>query len=232
MRECLKCYKFKQENCFDGERNQCRDCRNSYRRERAQSKVKSVKCLVCDNFFKKKNSQKYCSLKCIFLNFIEKTGGCWIWKGSKTNCGYGKIRIKDRFISAHRFSYELFVDNIPKGKIVCHNCPSGDNKLCVNPEHLWLGTISDNAIDAIKKGQWKTTKGSKWSEETREKMKNRPHADRKGEKHHLGKLKEKDIMSIREMLNEGYSQTEIAKKFDVCPSHISNIKNKKAWTHI
>lgn len=75
--------------------------------------------------------------------------GCWLWTGDQTTNGYGRVEFKKKRIRAHRFSYETFKGNIEDGLLVCHSC---DVKLCVNPEHLWLGTHQDNMEDAYKKG--------------------------------------------------------------------------------
>jgi hypothetical protein len=81
--------------------------------------------------------------------------GCWLWTGEKTTTGYGRLEVKRNKkdgrirIRAHRLSYEVFKGNIEDGLLVCHSC---DIKLCINPEHLWLGTHQENMEDAYKKG--------------------------------------------------------------------------------
>ncbi len=80
-----------------------------------------------------------------FLDKIEKTNNCWIWKGQINKAGYGRYQQK----YAHRLSYEYHKGKIPKDKMICHKC---NNKLCVNPDHMYLGTAYDNAQDAIKCG--------------------------------------------------------------------------------
>lgn len=77
--------------------------------------------------------------------------GCWDWiSGSRCHGGYGTVRTDGKKRLAHRVSYEVFVGPIPEGKIVCHSC---DNRMCVNPEHLWIGTQKDNVKDMLDKGR-------------------------------------------------------------------------------
>ena len=87
-----------------------------------------------------------------FWRFVNKTPTCWLWTGG-TCKGYGAIMGEDqKQLVASRVSWELHFGSIPDGMLVCHNCPGGDNPLCVNPEHLWLGTPSQNTSDAVAKG--------------------------------------------------------------------------------
>ena len=70
--------------------------------------------------------------------------GCWLWTGSKGKSGYGHFWFAGQYIDAHKFSYMWHFNGIPIGKLVLHEC---DNKLCVNPDHLKLGTQHENMID-------------------------------------------------------------------------------------
>jgi len=80
----------------------------------------------------------------------ENSNGCWPWLGSRTVHGYGKIRDNYKSVGAHRISYRLNIGKIPRKLHVLHKC---DNPLCVNPDHLFLGTQSDNNKDMFKKNR-------------------------------------------------------------------------------
>jgi hypothetical protein len=97
--------------------------------------------------------------------FREKTEvndrGCWIWTGATVDGGYGQFSLgRDGYASvvqqAHRWSYEHFVGAIPDGMCVLHRC---DTPACVNPEHLFLGTQSDNMADMRAKGRGRNAAG-------------------------------------------------------------------------
>lgn len=90
-----------------------------------------------------------------FWEKVDKSpaSGCWNWMAALNNQGYGQFSIKSRHVYAHRWSYCLANDVEPEsiaGKVICHHC---DNPRCVNPEHLFLGTQSDNGVDMMRKGR-------------------------------------------------------------------------------
>ncbi len=130
--------------------------------------------------------------------------GCWEWTASLSRYGYGQLRtgtVKEggrTMTKAHRFSWELHNGPIPKGLAVCHKC---DNRKCVNPEHLFLGTNADNTADMMAKGR-----------------------GARGERHGNHKLTDDDVVRIRALAGS-MLQREIAARFGVNQQTVSKILN-------
>lgn len=82
---------------------------------------------------------------------VDKKDSCWIWKGAINPSGHGVIKIDGFNRGAHIISYVIHKEEITPRKFVCHKCPNGDNPACVNPDHLYVGTPSDNSQDEIRK---------------------------------------------------------------------------------
>lgn len=121
---------------------------------------------ICKEALRHCGRTRFCSVKCYGASKttspqkrLEKksrllSNGCIEWTGHKSKYGYGVIEISGKTKACHRVAWELHNGTeIPSGMFVCHSC---DNPPCINPEHLWIGTASDNNLDAIRKGRRKT----------------------------------------------------------------------------
>lgn len=148
-------------------RNVCRSCRSknnmaynignpkrmAYMRQYIRRKgiVKEYPCEYCKTLCYKKYARAFCKDECRFLAYVDKTEGCWIWKGATQNKGYGKLSFRGKKTAvASRVSYELFKGPLEGKLLVCHTC---DNPSCVNPEHLFLGSNMENMLDMVEKGR-------------------------------------------------------------------------------
>ena len=112
-------------------------------------------------WYKKRYPPRYISTtKERFFNFVDKKEEfvCWEWNGYRLPGGYGRVSYNKETIYAHRLSFILHKGDVPMGMHVLHTC---DNPSCVNPNHLWLGTAKDNAVDREEKGRgWSQKKKS------------------------------------------------------------------------
>lgn len=144
-----------------------------------------------------------------FLSNVDQTAssGCWEWRGISNSNGYGRFLYKNQHRLAHRFSYELFFGSIPAGMNICHHC---DNRMCVKPDHLWLGTQSENLSDAVAKGRMR-----------------RP--DTRAYRNGNTTLTWEKVRAIRELHSRGVRKFQIAKLFGVSASTVGNITNHETW---
>ena len=143
-----------------------------------------------------------------WLKLNEQTG-CLEWTGTKTPYGYGRIRISQRAYLAHRVAFIRAHGLIPEGMYVCHQC---DNPSCCNPEHLFLGTQTENMADMYKKGR---------------------QPNRLGENNSASKLTDDQVRQIRMMYAEGgISQGALGRQFDVSTVMIGLIVRREKWKHI
>jgi hypothetical protein len=145
-----------------------------------------------------------------FWSKVERGPNCWVWTGTKTGAPgrppYGGFRITERrTIRAHRFSWELHFGPVPDGLIVCHSC---DNRLCVRPEHLFVGTHAENIADRDRKGRGLAMRGTE---------------------HGSAVLNDETVRAIRAATG---SQRAIAARFGASQSQVSRIRAGLAWAHV
>lgn len=185
--------------------------------------VMDVVCQQCGVRFDARASEvrrgmgKFCSRACMgrstrmtldeFMARVEKReSGCWEWTGVIIPDGYGQVGCRHK--KTHRVAYELMVGPIPDGLCVLHRC---DNPPCVNPDHLFLGTVADNNADRDAKGRHRALQGSA---------------------NGSAKLDERRVCEIREMLRNGVRGVDIAREFGVSPSAVSLIATGRRWDHL
>ena len=137
-----------------------------------------------------------------FWEKVDKRGSddCWEWQGSIDKRGYGQLKnpLARNNVRAHRFAYQLAHGELPDDQLVCHSC---DNRRCVNPAHLFLGTHADNLQDMRDKGR-------------------HPH----GDSHPNCTLSDDQVAEIRARFAAGgVSQKELASQYGTTHSYISGI---------
>lgn len=149
-----------------------------------------------------------------FWRKVEKSEGCWKWIGNGFTNGYGQFFVRvggvGRTMLAHRVSFLVnggeFSDLKP---CILHRC---DNRICVNPHHLFQGTKSENTQDMLKKGRSNYSNGI-----------NRP----------MHKVNDDAVREMRRMYSDGGITTkELGFKFSLSCSHVSKIIRGKKWRHV
>lgn len=152
---------------------------------------------------------RHCSVTLdeLFWAKVDKDGpnGCWVWTGTVHRYGYGACRKAYGHTRAHRLAWHLTNGPIPEGKVLCHSC---DNKLCVNPSHIFVGTQADNMADAHAKGLYAV-----------------------GERCPRRKLDEWQAREIWALKGKGPAH-KFAPKYGVHPGALHAIWRGTAWRHI
>lgn len=143
---------------------------------------------------------------------VDKSPDCWEWIGAITSAGYGSFWLssRSRSISAHRLAWIIRHGSIPDGEgyhgvCVLHHC---DNRKCVNPSHLFLGSNQDNVRDCVMKGRLTVKRGAE---------------------HGMSKLNEDDVRKIR---LDTRPSVAIAKDYCVGKSTINYVKTRQTWSHV
>jgi hypothetical protein len=186
-----------------------------------------IRCLIDkprSDFYRNKRKQDGLCLRCKscytlpairptleqrFWSKVLKTDTCWLWIAAKWPNGYGHFAIRPVHSLAHRVAWELTYGPIPDGLLVLHDCPGGDNKACVNPAHLWLGTHADNYHDGLQKGQYP------------------PEKLLRGKANHMTKLSETQRAELLYLYYEqGWRKYQLAQRYNVSgPTIIYHIKH-------
>lgn len=144
----------------------------------------------------------------------EPNSGCWIWTLALNSHGYGLLQCGGFKGYAHRFSYLNFRGPIPDGQFVCHRC---DSRWCVNPDHLFVGSVGDNNRDCSAKGR----------HNSRNPLTNYA----RGERQHLAKVGADEVRKIRALKGK-LSHRKIGEAFGITGNNVKFILDRKTWAHV
>ena len=153
-----------------------------------------------------------------FWDKVKIGDGCWEWTAGKNSYGYGQFRIGKATIGAPRVAWVMQNGPVPAGLFVCHHC---DNRACVRPSHLWLGTNADNTADKMAKGR--EARGAMMEPKNRA----------RGVRHGRAKLSEAQVVEIRTRSAAGHRQNAaIAREFGVATTTVHSIVKRRRWAHV
>ena len=165
--------------------------------------------------------RRFCSRPCLYkstemvpdISYIEANSipepnsGCWLWLRAVGGDGYGLLGLKARVAKrAHRASWVAYYGDIPSGLLVRHRC---DNRICVNPKHLELGTNAQNVDDMVRRKR--QCVGTSIS---------------------TAVLTESDVVNIRAAAARGVKGADLARQYNMGADNISRIINRKIWKHV
>lgn len=153
----------------------------------------------------------------LLSKLVPKPNGCWEWSGWRQPSGHGQAFFLGRLMPAHRAVFmalnRLF--DLHPDQVVRHKC---DNPPCCNPDHLCLGTHSDNMSDCVeRKRHVSFTKRESYL---------------KGEQCHRAKLSTSDVLNIKRLIATGVSCQQISQHYPITASGVSKIKFGKSWPHV
>lgn len=182
--------------------------------------------------------------------------GCWLWTASKVKDGYGRFHLNGKNRPAQQVAWEIaYGFPFPEGMLGCHTC---DNPPCVRPEHVFPGTIADNAADMRAKGRANDTgargdangthtrpdriaRGDRHYSKTRPEcvargarqgLRKHPELVRRGERSNWAKLSADVVQTIRALRVTGMSYKALGQRFKIDPETARRIALRKTWAHI
>lgn len=149
---------------------------------------------------------------------VRDDGTCWIWTKALDRTGRGQASVPKRYhdrsgwrrvpMQAHKLSFLAFRGDVPEGFYVCHTC---DRPACVNPEHLWIGTPTENMQDMLEKGRGVFVRG---------------------ERHGRAKLTERDVREIRARHARGETRRALCAAFGVAQTTMRALLLRETWVHV
>jgi hypothetical protein len=152
-------------------------------------------------------------------------GRCWEWMGAKNlppSLPYGRIMRNGIVVQAHRISWELTFGAIPFNLCICHKC---DNPSCVNPDHLFCGTMADNISDRDKKGR--TAMGANSGPVKH------PEKMARGEQVGNSKLTSSQVLTMRDLYQPNkFGTRKLAKVFGVASATVYSVVKRRTWAHV
>jgi hypothetical protein len=157
-----------------------------------------------------------CTVEERFWSHVNKSDGCWEWTAGLNTGGYGQFKVKagGSLVPASRFSWTIHFGPIPDGLLVCHHC---DNRPCVRPDHLFLGTHQHNMADMVRKG--------------RQASMNPAHAVVL--RMAVAKLTPELVVEIRKVYAAGgVSMRQLAEQYGVNKSNIVRAINRRQWSDV
>lgn len=156
---------------------------------------------------------------------VKKSEGCWEWQACLSTSGYGYFFFRGRNCVAHRCIWEMRNGPIPAGLQICHAC---DNRKCVRPDHLWLGTQQDNITDMFNKGRENRPPENR-ARGLRNGHTTKPECTPRGEKHGRAKLTLRTLDEIFRRYKIGDSAAKLGEEFGVTRSTIFRALRGETW---